>query len=29
MTSDKPFDGMNIVVTSYTDGTTSTAKVMK
>ena len=29
MTSDKPFDGINIVVTSYTDGTTSTAKVMK
>ncbi len=29
VTSDKPFDGMNIVVTSYTDGTTSTAKVMK
>ena len=29
MTSDKPFDGMNIVVTSYSDGTTSTVKVMK
>ncbi len=25
----KPFDGVNIVVTTYTDGTTSTAKVMK
>lgn len=24
-----PFDGVNIVVTSYTDGTTSTAKVIK
>ena len=29
MTSNKPFDGVNIVVTSYTDGTTATAKVMK
>jgi hypothetical protein len=29
MTSDKPFDGMNVVVTTFTDGTTSTAKVMK
>ena len=29
MTSNKPFDGMNVVVTTYTDGTTSTAKVMK
>ena len=28
MTSDKPFDGVNIVMTSYTDGTTSTAKVI-
>lgn len=27
--SDKPFSGMNIVVTTYTDGTTSTVKVMK
>ncbi len=27
--SNKPFDGMNIVVTTYTDGTTSTAKVVK
>ena len=29
MTSDKPFDGLNIVVTSYTDGTTATTKVVK
>lgn len=29
MTSDKPFDGVNVVVTSYTDGTTSTTKVVK
>ena len=29
MTSDKPFDGVNVVVTSYSDGTTSTSKVMK
>ena len=29
MTSDKPFDGMNVVVTTYADGTTSTVKVMK
>lgn len=27
--SDTPFDGMNIVVTTYTDGTVSTVKVMK
>ena len=27
--SDKPFEGMNIIVTRYTDGTTSTAKVMR
>ena len=27
--SDKPFSGMNIVVTTYTDGTTSTTKVIK
>lgn len=27
--SDMPFSGMNIVVTTYTDGTTSTVKVMK
>ncbi len=29
MESSEPFQGMNIVVTSYTDGTQSTAKVMK
>ena len=27
--SDKPFEGMNIIVTRYTDGTTSTTKVMR
>ena len=27
--SDRPFDGINIVVTTYTDGTTSTAKVIR
>ena len=27
--SDKPFDGINIVVTRYTDGTASTAKVVR
>ena len=27
--SDTPFDGMNIVVTTYTDGTISTVKVLK
>ena len=27
--SENPFDGMNIVVTTYTDGTTSTVKVIK
>lgn len=27
--SDRPFDGMNIIVTRYSDGTTSTAKVIK
>jgi len=27
--SDKPFDGINIVVTRYTDGTRSTAKVVR
>jgi hypothetical protein len=27
--SETPFDGMNIVVTTYTDGTTSTVKVIK
>ena len=29
VTSDKPFDGVNIVVTRYTDGTQSTVKVLK
>ena len=29
MTSNKPFGGLNIVVTTYTDGTTATSKVMK
>jgi hypothetical protein len=29
MVSDKPFSGMNVVVTSYTNGTTSTVKVIK
>ena len=29
MASDRPFDGVNIVVTTYTDGTQSTSKVMK
>ena len=29
MESSKPFEGVNIVVTRYTDGTTSTVKVMK
>ena len=27
--SDAPFDGMNIVVTTYVDGTTTTSKVLK
>lgn len=27
--SETPFDGLNIVVTTYTDGTTSTAKVLR
>lgn len=27
--SDRPFDGINIVVTTYTDGTSSTVKVIK
>lgn len=27
--SESPFDGVNIVVTTYTDGTTSTVKVIK
>ena len=29
MQSDKPFDGINIVVTRYSDGTTSTTKVVR
>ena len=29
MVSDKPFDGVNVVVTTYADGTTSTTKVVK
>lgn len=29
MQSDHPFDGLNIVVTRYSDGTTSTVKVMR
>ena len=29
MMSDKPFDGVNVVVTTYSDGTSSTAKVIK
>ena len=29
MTSDKPFNGVNVVVTTYSDGTISTAKVVK
>jgi hypothetical protein len=29
MESATPFEGMNLVVTRYTDGTTSTSKVMK
>ena len=29
MTSKKPFDGINIIVTRFSDGTTSTAKVIK
>ena len=29
MQSDKPFDGLNIIVTRYSDGTTSTSKVFK
>jgi hypothetical protein len=28
MQSDRPFDGLNIVITRYSDGTTSTVKVM-
>ena len=29
MMSNKPFDGLNIIVTHYSDGTTSTTKVFK
>lgn len=29
MASDQPFDGVNIVVTTYSDGTTSTVKVIR
>ena len=29
MQSSKPFDGLNIVVTHYSDGTVSTVKVLK
>ena len=29
MTSDRPFEGVNIVITRYSDGTTSTVKVLK
>ena len=29
MTSDKPFDGLNVKVTTYTDGTTKAVKVIK
>jgi hypothetical protein len=29
MSSDKPFDGVNIIVTEYTDGTRSSAKVIR
>ena len=29
MQSDKPFDGVNIVVTKYSDGTTTTTKVLR
>ena len=28
MTSDRPFDGMNIIVTRYSDGSSRTSKVM-
>jgi len=27
--SETPFDGMNIVITTYVDGTTTTAKVLR
>ena len=29
MASDKPFDGVNIIVTTYTDGSRSSAKVLR
>ena len=29
MESEKPFEGINIVVTRYTDGSTSTAKILR
>ncbi|MBQ0115989.1 MAG: hypothetical protein KBT10_08990 [Bacteroidales bacterium] len=29
VTGDKPFDGINVVITTYTDGTTTTTKVVK
>ena len=29
MKSNKPFDGVNIVVTKYSDGTTTTTKVLR
>ena len=29
MVSNRPFDGVNIVVTRYTDGSTSTMKILK
>ena len=29
MVSNEPFDGVNVIVTTYSDGTTSTAKVIK
>ena len=29
MQSDKPFDGLNIVITRYSNGVTTTTKLMK
>ncbi|MBQ3363236.1 MAG: hypothetical protein IJG42_04755, partial [Muribaculaceae bacterium] len=29
MKSDRPFDGVNIIVTRYSDGTVTTTKVLK
>ena len=29
LSSDKPFDGVNIVVTTYSDGSTHTSKVVR